>query len=144
MSNSDTLLAEVKSFDERMIDLMRANVGLLLTEEELQKIMTRGIEELFFKERKVIPNPHRPTDYRMEPALMEVALLDIVRAKVPDALNLWFKDNPEKIQELINNCVGANVEQFLAKAIAGLFQNSFQNMQWSIQSNILQQIQPQR
>ncbi len=43
-------IAEQKSFEQRMISRIREDIGKLMTDDELSKIVERATEEIFFKE----------------------------------------------------------------------------------------------
>ena len=123
-----------KSFDERMMDMMRENVGGLFTPEDLKKIVERGIEKLFFEARLINSNYGR-NDYKS--SLSEELVEKHMKEQVRIAIAEWIKDNPEKILPIIENAINKGITTHIMNAVENFFSNTF----WQFGEQLKQQIQ---
>ena len=123
-----------KSFDERMMDMMRENVGGLFTPEDLKKIVERGIEKLFFEARLINSNYGR-NDYKS--SLSEELVEKHMKEQVRIAIAEWIKDNPEKILHIIENAINKGITTHIMNAVENFFSNTF----WQFGEQLKQQIQ---
>ena len=123
-----------KSFDERMMDMMRENVGGLFTPDDLKKIVERGIEKLFFEARLTNSNYGR-NDYK--PSLSEELVEKHMKEQVRIAIAEWIKDNPEKMLPIIETAINKGITTHIMNVVEGLFQNTF----WHFGEQLKQQIQ---
>lgn len=123
-----------KSFDERMMDMMKENVGGLFTPEDLKKIVERGIEKLFFEARLINSNYGR-NDYKS--SLSEELVEKHMKEQVRIAIAEWIKDNPEKILPIIENAINKGITTHIMNAVENFFSNTF----WQFGEQLKQQIQ---
>jgi len=132
---AETMLPQVsKSFEERMIDMMKENAGNLFTPDDLKKIVERGIDKMFFDKR----SSTSPYGYREETknSLSEELIIKFMQEQVRIAVKGYIKDNPEKVLELINKLMREGMGNFILKALEAFFQQSFFNFTESIKNQI--------
>lgn len=123
-----------KSFDERMMDMMKENVGGLFTPEDLKKIVERGIEKLFF-EARLINSSYSRSDYK--PSLSEELVEKYMKEQVRIAISEWIQNNPEKITPIIETAINTGITKHIMNAVENFFQNTF----WQFGEQLKQQIQ---
>lgn len=123
-----------KSFEERMMDMMKENVGNLFTPDDLKKIVERGIEKLFFEARLTNSNYGR-NDYKA--SLSEELVKKHMEEQVRIAIAEWIKDNPEKMLPIIETAINKGITTHIMNAVESLFQNTF----WHFGEQLKQQIQ---
>jgi hypothetical protein len=123
-----------KSFDERMMDMMKENVGGLFTPEDLKKIVERGIEKLFF-EARLTNSSYSRNDYK--PSLSEELVEKYMKEQVRIAISEWIQNNPEKITPIIETAINTGITKHIMNAVENFFQNTF----WQFGEQLKQQIQ---
>lgn len=123
-----------KSFDERMMDMMRENVGGLFTPEDLKKIVERGIEKLFF-EARLTNSSYGRNDYKA--SLSEELVEKHIKEQVRIAIAEWIQNNPEKILPIIENAINKGITTHIMNAVENFFSNTF----WQFGEQLKQQIQ---
>ena len=123
-----------KSFDERMMDMMRENVGSLFTPEDLKKIVERGIEKLFFESR-LVSSSYGRNDFK--PSLSEELVEKHIKEQVKIAIADWIQNNPEKILPIIETTINTGITKHIANAIESAFQNALFQFGESIKQQIL-------
>lgn len=94
-----------ETFEDRLKAKIRDDIGTLITDDELSKIIARSLDELFFRAR---PNPewerlegwqrqHEKTIPRQLPCLAHEMTLDLLKPMVKQAVDNWVLANHEKI-----------------------------------------------
>ncbi len=122
-----------KSFDERIMDMMRENVGSLFTPEDLKKIVERGIEKLFFESR-LVSSSYGRNDFK--PSLSEELVEKHIKEQVKIAIADWIQNNPEKILPIIETTISIGITKHIVNAV----ENAFQNVLFQFGESIKQQI----
>lgn len=134
-------VAETKSFDERMVDMFRANIGNLMTEEEMKKIAERSLEQVFFKERK---NPSSHYNAQPLPPLALEVLAPEIKKLFEQVMEKWIQENADAIMEQFKKHMGSTPEEFALKAIASLFSTTFFSMESNIHNRVYNMVNNQR
>jgi hypothetical protein len=129
-----TEVAVTKSFDERMMDMMRENVGSLFTPDDLKKIVEKGIEKLYFEPRLVRSN-YGNNEYK--PSLSEELVSKFMQEQVKIAIAEWIKNNPEKILPIIENAINMGITKHILGAVDNFFSNEFFRFGESLKNQIL-------
>lgn len=123
-----------KSFEERMIDMMKENVGNLFTPDDLKKIVEKGIEKLYFTPQLKRSN-YGTNEY--DPSLSEKLVDENIQEQVRYAIVRWMNENPEKILALIESAIKDGMSKRIANAIDHLFQSTFYQFGESIKQQII-------
>lgn len=127
-----TEVALNKSFEERMFEQIKSQMGDLLTLEELQKILETSIQKAFFSPRK------EGTVYHVqekEPLFVEM-IREELKPLLAAAANKWLEDNQDQVQEILQKQLGENAAQFVANAFTELMRTPMQQFSWEIQSRL--------
>lgn len=117
-----TEIAETKSFQERMFERVRDQMGDLLTETELKQIVDQAVNKAFFEPRTVT------TSYRDEikPAIFVEMMEAELKSRVGKALEQWIQDNPEAVAQAIEKVI----QEGITKAV---MQTLEWRMNWPLQ-----------
>lgn len=100
-----TQLTTNETFQERMFNRVREQMGDLMTEEELKKIVDSALQKAFFEE-KVTKGPHWNSQETREPSHFVKLLNKELEAPIKQAIQQWLADNPEQITKVINEVIG--------------------------------------
>jgi len=121
-----------QSFEERMLERIRDSIGELMTDDELKKIIERGMNTVFFD----------PTDVkdgysiRQEPALIEKILKDLLKDQVQREVMEYLKDNKALVTQTIEKIIKLGMGAALMDAITWQFQNDLNNFQTNLMNTI--------
>lgn len=129
-----TEIVVTKSFEERMMDMMRENVGTLFTPDDLKKIVEKGIEKLYFEPR-LITSSYGRNEYKN--SLSEELVEKHIQSQVREAVGKWITDNPDSMKSMIDKALQDRMSKRIAKALDEMFQQTF----WQFGESIKQQIQ---
>ena len=117
-------VVKAKSFEEKMKDRIKDSIGDLIDDEALSKLIERGIEEAFFKPA-ITYNSYGSPNGTKEPFIYPL-VRELIKGRVNEKVDEWIKENPEKIQETLNEILkmgvgGAVIEVLNNKLNSDLF-----------------------
>lgn len=117
-----TEITDTKTFQERMFERVRDQMGDLLTETELKQIVDQAVNKAFFEPRKI------STGYRDEikPAIFVEMMETELKSRVGKALEQWIQDNPEAVAQAIEKVI----QEGITKAV---MQTLEWRMNWPLQ-----------
>jgi hypothetical protein len=124
-----------KSFEERMFEQIKSQMGDLLTANELKDILEKSIQKAFFEPRKTKTN-YNTTE--IEPLFVEL-IREELKPLIQAGANQWLKDNQDKVDEILKTQIGENAAQFMANAFSAMMYQPMQNMVWELQSKLSNQ-----
>ena len=90
-----------KTFQERMFEKVRDQMGELLTEDELKQIVDQAVQKAFFEPRKVRDGYHD----QIKPAVFVEMMETELKSRVGKAIEQWMQDNPEIIAQTIKKVI---------------------------------------
>lgn len=129
------LTVPVQSFEERMRERIKKDIGELLTNEELSKMIQRSMEDIFFNER---PNPSYNgwSGERKIAPLLHSIVKELMAQKVDAAVNKWLNEHPVDIATALESTMAAGVGQCVIHAINSYFAGAFLEFTNSIKESL--------
>lgn len=100
-----TQLTTNETFQERMFNRVREQLGDLMTEAELKKIVDTALDKAFFEERVVKAATWNAQEVR-EPSYFVKQLQLEMKAPVELAIKHWLAEHPEEIEKVIKDVIG--------------------------------------
>ena len=128
-------LQENKSFENRMKERIRDSIGELMTDDELSKIISRCVEDIFFKEREIKEGYHT----RTEPPFVHKIVEELLTRRVKEQVMIYFGENKDKLLEIVKGIIGKGIGEAVFKAIDQKFQNDLYTFQNNIITTLSQQ-----
>lgn len=111
-----------KTFQERMFEKIRDQMGELLTEDELKQLVDQAVNKAFFEERRTRSGYHD----EIKPALFVEMMQTELKARVGKTLEQWIADNSEIITQTIEKVI----QEGITKAV---MQTLEWRMNWPLQ-----------
>lgn len=121
-----------KSFEERMFEQIKSQMGDLLTQEELAKILETAIDKAFFQDR--IVKSGYSNDVK-EPLFVEMIRKEL-KPYIAAASSKWLADNQEKVSEILKQQISDNAAQFVANAFSTLMNAPMQQFAYDLQARL--------
>jgi len=101
---TDTMaIAPVLTFEDRIKQRIKDSIGDLMTDEDLQKILARGVEETFFKPTYT-KDQWGGLKIQNEPLITGI-IKDQMSIKVKEEIEKWFAGNPELVKILLDKVI---------------------------------------
>lgn len=119
-----------ETFEDRLKAKIRDDIGTLITDVELSKIIARSLEELFFHDR---PNPEweRMDGWRRQqsemtvpkrlPCLAHEMTVDLLKPMVKQAVDNWVLANHEKITAQLKTTLEAQLPLAIMSGFTAIF-----------------------
>jgi hypothetical protein len=113
-SMSDTITTQA-TFEQKLLDRIRASIGELVSDEDLKKILERGVEAALFKgaEKK----DYYGRTETVYPSFVEKAVSELLGAKMQAAVDGWIRDNQERFLSAVDEAVKLGVGRCLLSAL---------------------------
>lgn len=127
MSNS---IATSVTFEDKMRDRIRDGIGDLITDDELNKLIQRGIEETFFK-KKTIKKGYDTIEGK---SFIEEMLLESLQPRMRSSIDEWVKSNSDLVAKSVEAVITRGAGDAVVKAFNDMFQSQFYMFQSNIQS----------
>lgn len=109
-------IATTQAFQERMFAKIRDQMGDLMTDDDLRKLVDAAMQKAFFEPRTE-SNGHYGT--KQVPPLFVVLITDLMREEVAKAVTQWVRDHPKD--------VSASITAAIEKGVAGMVMASFES-----------------
>jgi hypothetical protein len=120
-------IVENKSFQEKMQDRIRDSIGDLLSDEDLKKLIERGMEDVFFK-GKVVQEPWGRVTSEQLP-LIHRMVKEHIEPIVREEVAKYIDNNRELVVNTIKQTLEVGAGMLLVKAMNQTFQNSLMTLQ---------------
>ena len=130
-----TAVAKQQSFEEKMKDRIRESIGDLLTDEDLYKLIEKGIQEAFFTETTVQEGWKTTT----KPSLMTGILKEVLVQQVREAVNRWLIEHKDEVQKMLDEALMKGVGKLVEEAISSWFHTSMMNLKFDIEQRLMNQ-----
>ena len=127
-------VAESKTFEERMFDKIRSQMGDLMTEDELKAILEKAVDKAFFSQRTM------RVDYRdvvKEPVFIEL-IRDEMKPLIHAELRVWLAENQETVGSILHAVIGESAKQMVANAFDNLMSDAFGSFAFSLRDRLMQ------
>lgn len=130
-----TALTPQQSFQKKLEDRIRENIGELMPDEALQEIVAKAVQKAFF-DPVIKTDRYGHTNSSQEPPWMVTLTREILEKQTGEAVRKWFADNPEKVEKLIEEYFATSVSKTVIRSINHVFQQDLFNMEQRLQSTL--------
>lgn len=131
-----TEVTKPQSFEQRMSQRIKDSIGDLISDDDLAKLVKRGIEEAFFARR---PNPARQHSYNapdtIDP-LIHTVIKELLLPAVTAEVAAYLKQHNEEVLAMVKTVV----ENGVGNAVVAAMNSQFQMQLYNFQSSITNQL----
>lgn len=101
MPNELATTDALQNFQDKIAEKLRNDIGALLPDDALSKLIERAVEENFFKERLVKTGDYHGTT-KKEPSWFVQAVREMTEAMVREHVQYWCAANEDAIKEKVD------------------------------------------
>lgn len=116
------------TLEQRIAERVKENLGDLLSDDELQRMIGRQVEKFLFEPR-VVAGTYRN---EQKPPLLQEMVDRNLKERMEAGVSAWMEANPEKMQEAVEAAIKRGVGGALIDALdyhfAGLFNAGIESM----------------
>lgn len=124
-----------QSFEERVYEKIRTDIGSLMTDEELKKLVEKSIERMFFTERTVAGHNSWDRGNKLPPLIFE-AVQKALEAKINEQVKQYVLDHSEFYTKAIEDALGKGfltiARQYFDSMVNGAMQPALYGIQQSL------------
>ncbi len=124
-----------ETFEEKLKTRIRESIGDLLSDDDLKKIIDRGLEEVFFTEKVTITG-HYSNNKQITPPLIHQMIKELLQPNVDEIIKQYIHEHETEVNEIIHNTVQEGIGTCLVKAMNSMFQHQM----FTLENNIRNQI----
>jgi replicative superfamily II helicase len=121
-----------KTFEEKMKDRIKDSIGDLISDEDLKKLVEKGVQEAFFTERTAQQGYNSVRVPALMTGIVEECLKD--RAKV--AVQEWMVEHADEVAAILDKIVRDDLGQIMLAAFTQQLTAPLQQFQWSVQQQL--------
>lgn len=125
-------ITSAQSFEERMKDRIRKDIGSLMTDEELRAIVSRAVEEVFFKPKQVPSTYHT----KQEPPMIHMIVRELLETQVRRSVDAWMVEHRDTVEQALQKMLLEGAGFALINALNSKFEVDLYNFQTSLQSKL--------
>lgn len=119
------------SFEEKIKSRLRDSIGELISDEDLRMLLTRSIEELFFKPRtKQISS----WETRVSPSLIEEMTRELLQSRMDALLKTWLQEHETELNTALHATITQGVGTAVITAITRNMQAPLDQFRVQVQS----------
>jgi hypothetical protein len=131
----NTAVTTPQSFEDRVYQKMRENIGELMTDEEMKKLLETAITKMFFTEKRIDRRGYGYSgDITVEPPEIYNLVRELVEPKLRAALREYLNEHSAEVQKAIDTALAGGLTQALATALNRMMSEPFLALQSQLYS----------
>lgn len=123
-------IVKAVSFEERLKEKIRKDIGDMITDEDLKNIVNKSLQDVFFTPRTVPDGRYHTKEL---PPLIHELVKDALMPAMQLAINEWMKDNSEYVEKAIKDVVQQGAGTAIISALDAKFAAPLQYLGIQIQ-----------
>jgi len=127
-----TEIAKKETFEEKMKARIIDSIGDLMPDEELQKIISKSIDEAFFQKIVIQEGYHKK---ELDPWIYGV-VKDLLQDHMKKQVELYMKEHKDVILDNINDIVKNGISECFVSTIKNYFSQQFFDFEMNIKNKM--------
>lgn len=133
---AETAVQVPQNFEERMKARIKDSIGDLITDEELTKMLNRGIEEVFFTEKTVKQHNHWNSPEVKVPGLIHSIVKECLTDKIKEIANAYLSSRSDEVNAIVQKTIDEGVLKSFHRAFEMQLNDKFINFGSQVQEMI--------
>lgn len=125
-------LTNTKTFEQRMMDRIKKDIGKLITDKELKSIVKKGVQKAFFEGREKTEGYNTYTDE----AWVVKGLREILNKKVNEFVEQELSEKKEELLKITKEVIEKGLGMAIVNAISNMFSQNIENFKYDISNTI--------
>ena len=128
---------QTQSFEERVYEKIRTDIGSLMTDDELKKLVDKSIERMFFTDRVIKSEYSYGRDEKKPPMIFE-AVRAALESKINEHVKQYVLDHADFYAKAIEEALGKGffniARSYFETSVNGAMQPALYNIQESLKT----------
>lgn len=122
-----TAVATTQDFQERLFQKIRADIGTLMTDEELKSLVAKTMERVFFTPE--IEKDNWGHERSKKPPKIEQLIQEIMQPSLTAAMRTWLDEHPDVVKKALDDALAGGLASSVLRAFDLILSAQFANMQ---------------
>ena len=123
-------ITTTKAFQERVFEKIRADIGNLMTDDELKSLLNAAMQKAFFEPTRRTDSYHTTE----EPPAFITLTRDLMREKVGSAVEKWINEHPEEVNKAIREVLAGGIAGAIAMHLEMRFSQPLQQLRQELET----------
>lgn len=135
-----TEITTPQNFEDRLKARIKDSIGELVSDDDLKRIIERGIEDALFNPRRILTRTDSwgNKQYDTGPPLVQEIVTPLLREEMASAVAQWLRAHPDTVEKIIAESLGKGITAAVTKAIDEKMQHAFWQFGEAIKNGLLQ------
>lgn len=125
-----------KTFEEKLIDRLKNDIGDLMPDEVLSKLLEKAMDGVFFKPRVIGKEAKYPYDNKLTPSLFEETAEKLMRPIFEKAVNEFLDKNGALVLEKFAAILEQKGEDVAIMALSKIFNSPLEKYHESLRQRV--------
>lgn len=125
-------VAKAETYEDRLYKKIREDIGALMTDEELKKLVEQAIEREFFTPRHV-RRGYETIQVRSQ--LVEI-VHELLGPKVREAADAWLAANPDRVEVALKEAMANGIASAVIRSFDGMLSSAFSQLGYNLENSI--------
>ncbi len=135
-------VATSQDFQNRLFEKIRADIGSLMSDAELKKLVETAMERTFFTPKDVKGDWGRVE--RTEPPELIKIVQELVAPRLQTALKQWLDEHPDEVKKALDTALAGGLAAATLRAFDSMMSMQFQTMGYNLQQSLQTALQTHR
>ncbi len=124
------------SFEDKVSEKLKETIGDLITTDELKPLIEKGIQKTFFEDIITSSGGYYDPREKKNPLIVQMVKKH-AKEHVTEFVEQWLKDNPEKIQEVLESTIKSGLGEIMLQAMTASFSNELCNFKYNVEQRFM-------
>jgi len=127
-------VVQSQDFQQRLFDKIRADIGSLMTDEELKKLVETAMDRMFFTPKEV-KNDWGRIERTEAPQLVQI-VKELIAPRLQDAPKQWLDEHPDEVKKALDSALMGGLASATLRALDSMLSSQFAqfNLHHSLQN----------
>ena len=128
-------LTTKQTFEEKLKTRIKDSIGDLMTDEDLTKLVEKGIQSIFFDKRCEKTRNWAQPKVEKEP-LIEEMLKDLLKPRIDAVVQKFISDNKDVVHTQIQKAVDGGISKLVLGSIDNYLAEKLLSLKFDIQNDL--------
>ncbi len=128
-----------QDFQSRLYEKIRADIGSLMTDDELKALVQSAFSKTFFEDR--VQRDSYGHERSRQPSELKALVRELLEPQVRAAVKDWLNEHQSEVDTALREALGDGLGKAVLRSFEGMLQNSFSSLQYNLQQTLQQALQ---
>lgn len=122
-----------ETFEQKLMERIRASIGELMTDADLKNLVERGMDKALFEPQRI---KGRYGDFETRPPFVQTVVAELLKEQMRVAVAKWVEEHPDQVAASVEKAVTLGAGGCLMEAITFQFQEQLHQLRQGISEKL--------